>query len=204
LIIAKPDRRYLVGAGLRARNVGPDAKHEIVAHAVIRGKSLREAGLEAGYKDGPGLKGNIARLRHTPAMQERIQELAARCAEQAEVYDLWILEDFKLFARTSLAQFWKLDRHGRPIMRKGKPVLDLSRATPDQLRCIAELTADGRPKLHDPLVALDRLARYRGLLKDKVALTDSSGTSPAVMRVEFVRAQDGRAVPIPQSDCGRM
>jgi hypothetical protein len=35
------------------------------------GKSAREAGLDAGYKDGSGLKGNISRLRRTAVMRER-------------------------------------------------------------------------------------------------------------------------------------
>ena len=169
-----------------------EPKHEIVAHAIVRGRTLREAGLEAGYKDGPGLKGNIARLRHTPAMQERIQELSLRCAELAEIFDLWILEDLKLFARTSLAHFWKLDAKGKPIMRRGKPVLDLSSATADQLRCIAELTADGRPKLHDPLVALDRLARHRGLYKDQLPATAFPNT-PIEIRLVKAQEDDGNS-----------
>ena len=165
-----------------------EPKHEIVAHAIVRGRTLREAGLEAGYKDGPGLKGNIARLRYTLAMQERIKELSLHCAELAEIHDLWILEDLKLFARTSLAQFWKVDMKGKPVMRRGRPVLDLSRATADQLRCIAELREDGRPKLHDPLVALDRLARHRGLYKDQ--MPSSTAWPSAPIEIRLVKPQD--------------
>ena len=49
------------------------------------GKSARDAGLEAGYRDGPGLKGNISRLRQTAIMRERITEIAACSTELAEL-----------------------------------------------------------------------------------------------------------------------
>ncbi|MGA7454247.1 MAG: hypothetical protein WBW73_24310, partial [Rhodoplanes sp.] len=51
-------------------------RHEAVAHALVQGMTCREAGLAAGYKDGPGLKGNISRLRQTAVMRERIAEIA--------------------------------------------------------------------------------------------------------------------------------
>jgi len=47
-------------------------KHEIVANALVRGMTNYEAGVEANYRRGPGLAGNISRLRHTPEMQERM------------------------------------------------------------------------------------------------------------------------------------
>jgi len=53
--------------------------------------TCREAGLAAGYKDGPGLKGNISRLCAIPYMQERIAELAAIAAEKAGIEEAWIL-----------------------------------------------------------------------------------------------------------------
>jgi hypothetical protein len=60
-----------------------NARHEAVAHACVQGMICREAGLAAGYKDGPGLKGNISRLRQTAVMRERIAEIAARAAALA-------------------------------------------------------------------------------------------------------------------------
>ena len=66
-------------------------RHEAIAHALVQGMTCREAGLAAGYKDGPGLKGNISRLRQTVVMRERIAEIVARAGELAEVYDAWIL-----------------------------------------------------------------------------------------------------------------
>lgn len=155
-----------------------DARHEKVCHALIRGATNREAGLEGGYKDGPGLAGNISRLRRTPEMQERLEELAEIAAEDARIEDRWILEDLKLFRRATPAWFWKRDARGRLVLRRGKPQIDFSRVSEEQLRCLAEFSVEkGRVKLkvHDPLVALDKLARHRGLYKERLELTGQDG-----------------------------
>ena len=145
-------------------------RHETVAHALIRGASNRAAGLQAGYKDGPGLAGNISRLRRTPGMQARLAELAAVADEDATVHDRWILEDLKLFRSATPAWYWKRDARGRLVLRNGKPQIDFSKATEEQLRCLSEFTVErgGRVKIkvHDPMTAIDRLARHRGLYKD--------------------------------------
>ena len=159
-------------------------RHEALAHAVVQGKKGREAGLIAGYKDGPGLKGNIARLRQTPILCERIAEIAKRSADLAEIYDGWVLSDAALFARGTLASFFRRDEEGRIVLdHNGCPSVDFSKATEDELRTLSELSFDkhGRPKIkiHDPKGYLELLARHRGLLRDKLALTDPSGTNPA-------------------------
>jgi hypothetical protein len=157
-------------------------RHELVAHAYVQGKTGREAGLAAGYKDGPGLKGNIARLRQTEEMIERIAELAERSAQLAEIYDGWVLSDVKLFAKASLAAFFKRDEAGNIMLRNGLPVLDFSHASEEQYRFLEELshTKFGpKLKIRDPVNALDKLMRHRGLMRDKVALTDPSGEGPA-------------------------
>jgi hypothetical protein len=175
-----------------------EAAYEKIAHAIVRGASNRDAGLEADYKDGPGLAGNISRLRRNhPEIRERIAELAVIAAEDAAIEDRWILEDLKLFRMATPAWFWKRDIRGRLVLRKGKPQIDFSRASEAQLRCLSEFTVEkgGRVKIkvHDPMVAIDKLARHKQLWSDKFALTNADGTGPAVMRVEFVRAQEGRS-----------
>ncbi len=158
-----------------------EARHEKVAHALVCGKSNRDAGLEAGYKDGPGLPGNISRLRRTPEMQERIAELAEIAAEDASIEDRWILEDLKLFRQANLAWFWKRDNRGRLVLRNGKPQIDFSRATEEQLRTLSSFVVEkgGKVKIevHKPMDAIDKLARHRGMFKERLdikhGLTDS-------------------------------
>ena len=145
-------------------------KHEIVANALVRGMTNYEAGVEANYRRGPGLAGNISRLRHTPEMQERMAEIAAIADEDARIENRWLVQDLHLFRKASLAHFWKRDVHGKLVLRRGKPVIDLSHATEEQLRTLSSLTVDrGKVKLevHKPMEAIDKLARHRGLYDDK-------------------------------------
>ena len=164
----------------------PNRRHEALAHAIVQGKTGREAGLAAGYKDGPGLKGNIARLRqHDIKLRERVAEIALHSAELAEIYDGWILADVKMFAKASLADFCRRDDEGRIVLVDGKPVLDFTHASEEQYRVIESLkpTKYGYEfKLRDPTNALDKLMRHRGLMRDKVALTDPSGLHPGLVR----------------------
>ena len=158
-------------------------RHEAVAHAFVQGMTCREAGLAAGYKDGPGLTGNISRLRQMAVMRERIAEIAARAGELAEVYDAWILSRIKALADSTLASFVRCEDGKLVLDERGYPIIDFSHATPEQMRTLAVLENDqsGRLKvaLRDPVRYLELLARNRGLLRDKVALTEPSAEGPA-------------------------
>ncbi|MGA7450829.1 MAG: hypothetical protein WBW73_05965 [Rhodoplanes sp.] len=158
-------------------------RHEAVAHALVQEMSCREAGLAAGYKDGPGLKGNISRLRHSAVMRERIAEIAARAGELAEVYDAWILSRIKALADSTLASFVRCEDGKLVLDERGYPIIDFSHATPEQMRTLAVLENDQsgrlRLKLRDPVRYLELLAPNRGLLRDKVVLTDSSAERAA-------------------------
>ena len=159
-------------------------RHEAIAHALVQGMTCREAGLAAGYKDGPGLKGNISRLRQTVVMRERIAEIAERAAELAEIHDAWILSRIKQLADSSLANFLLFDADGKLALDGlGHPVIDFSRVTPEQLRTLTALESDqsGRLKLklRDPVRYLKLLARNRGLLRDTLGHTNASGEGPA-------------------------
>ena len=157
-------------------------RHEAVAHALVQGMSCREAGLAAGYKDGSGLKGNISRVRQTAVMRERIAEIAARAGELAEVYDAWILSRIKALADSTLASFVRCEDGKLVLDERGFPIIDLSNATPEQLRTLTALEYDQRGrlklKLRDPVRYLKLLARNRGLLRDKTSPINASGEGP--------------------------
>ena len=168
-------------------------RHELVAHAYVQGKTGRDAGLYAGYRDGPGLKGNMARLRQTPEMMERIAEISLRSAELAEIHDGWLLSDAKFFAQGSLAPFCKRDEEGKIVLHNGLPQLDFSQASEEQYRLIEELshTKFGpKLKIRSPDPYIDKLMRHRGLLRDKVSLTDASGNGPLVVEIVRLAAAD--------------
>ena len=159
-------------------------RHEAVAHACVQGMTCREAGLAAGYKDGPGLKGNISRLRQTAIMRERIAEIALRAGELAEIQDAWVLARIKQLADSSVANFLLFDADGKLVLdNRGCPIIDLRNATPEQFRTLAVLEYDQRGrlklKLRDPVRYLELLARNRGLLCGKIAPISGSGDDPA-------------------------
>jgi hypothetical protein len=169
-------------------------KHEIVANALVRGMTNYEAGVEANYKRGPGLAGNISRLRRTPEMQERMAEIAAIADEDARIENRWLVQDLNLFRKASLAHFWKRDVHGKLVLRRGKPVIDLSHATEEQLRTLSSLTVDrGKIKLevHKPMEAIDKLSRHRGLYDaDNLMVNNTMTTTTQINRV-IIRSENG-------------
>jgi hypothetical protein len=161
-------------------------KHEAVCHACVAGKTGREAGLVAGYKDTPQLKGNIYRLRGLPHMRERIAELAARAMEFNEIYDAWILARVKMLAEGSLETFFRRDDRGSLVLNeKGEPFIDFRQTSKEQLQTLKKFKY-GRfgPEIevHGPDTYLDKLMRHRGLLKDRV----EGGTNIAAAQVYLI------------------
>lgn len=180
---APPSPPQLTPTGRLPNTPLANPRHEALAHAFVQGKTGRDAGLAAGFKDGPGLKGNVARLRtHNAPLRERIAEIAVHSAELAEIYDGWVLADVKMFAKGSIARLVKRDAGGKLVLMNGVPQLDFSKATDEDLRVIQKIkhTKYGvEVELRDPVNALEKLMRHRGLLRDKLALTDPSGVNAA-------------------------
>lgn len=179
----------------------PNPRHELIAQATVAGKSCVESGLEAGYRPGPGLKGNVARLRQQPAIRERMAEIAARGTALAEVYAGWVLADTALFARSSLAKFFKRDADGNIIVIDGRPIFDFEGADADDLRTLKRMrpTKYGMEyEVHDPQPYIDRLGRYLGLWSGDGAVAVANAEATAVTRVErvIVRAEHTN------TDCG--
>lgn len=164
----------------------PNPRHELIAQATVAGKSCIESGLEAGYRPGPGLKGNVARLRQTPAIRERMAEIAARGTALAEVYAGWVLADTALFARSSLAKFFKRDADGNIIVDdEGSPIYDFTGADADDLRTLKKMrpTKYGTEyEVHDPLPYLDRLGRYLGLWSSDGAMAVANAEATAAQQ----------------------
>lgn len=163
-------------------------RHEIIVHATVRGKCARDAGLEAEYKDGPGLDGNVTRILHQPQVRERLAEVAGRAAELAEIHDAWILADMKLFRSGSLEHFMRHDADGRLALNAlGMPRLDFTGTTPDQLRCLRKFkhTKYGpEVEVHSPQGFIEMLARHRGLLKPD-AVTNVNQTNQTLVVVKW-------------------
>jgi hypothetical protein len=147
------------------------ARHEIICHAIVCGKTARVAGIAAGFKDGPSLDGNVTRILHRPEVRERLAEVAASSAELAGIYSAWVLSDIKLGAKANLAHFFRRDTKGNiEFDSRGLPVFDFRSATDEQMRTVSEFSFGKygpKLKLHDPKGYLEMLARHLGLFKDQ-------------------------------------
>jgi hypothetical protein len=112
-----------------------NARHEIIVHAVVCGKTARAAGIDAGFKDGPSLDGNVTRILHRPEVRERLTEVAASSAGLAGIYSAWVLSHIKLGAKSNIACFFRRDANGNiEFDCNGLPVLDFRSATEEQMR----------------------------------------------------------------------
>lgn len=70
------------------------AMQEKFAQALAKGKSLVEAGLEAGYKPN-GSGGNLSTVSNYPHVRARISEILERGAKRAEVTVALIFEELE-------------------------------------------------------------------------------------------------------------
>ena len=163
-------------------------RHEALCHEFIRGSQLREAGLNVGMADSPYLAKNVHNIKSRPDVQARMQQLSMAVAEAAVFDDAYVLSRAKEIADSSIANFLLYNEDGTlKLDRQKRPQLDFSKATAESLRSILGFEYDARGrfklKLRDPMPALELLARNRGLLLDKTAITDPTGEAPARLYV---------------------
>jgi hypothetical protein len=170
-----------------------NARHECIAQATVCGKTARAAGIDAGFKDGPSLDGNVTRILHRPEVRERLAEVAASSAELAGIYSAWVLSDIKLGAKANLAHFFRRDANGNiEFDRNGLPALDFRSATEEQMRTVSEFafTKYGpKVKLRDPKGYLEMLARHLGLFKDQLP---AEGFVSTPIEIRLVKPRDQR------------
>jgi hypothetical protein len=158
----------------------PNARHEAVARAFVAGKADREAGVAAGFRDSPYLRGNIARLRRRPDVTARIKELAGDAAGDARIELSYVVKRLASLADGTLAHFLQRRADGGLELQWGKPKLDFTTATAEQLRALKsiETTRGGGVKLtlHDPTAALAHLARVLELgAPERLEVTGANG-----------------------------
>jgi hypothetical protein len=169
-----------------------NARHEIIVHATVCGKTARAAGIDAGFKDGFSLDGNVTRILHRPEVRERLMEVAASSAGLAGIYSAWVLADIKLGAQSNLAHFFRRDANGNiEFDCNGLPVLDFRSASEEQMRTVSEFSFGKygpKLKLHDPRGYLEMLARHLGLFQKDQLPTGGVVSSP--IEIRLVKAQD--------------
>jgi len=165
-----------------------NAKHEIFAQEVAKGKSADEAYQIAGFKQN---RGNATRLKSNESVLSRIDEILSASADRAEV----TIE--KVYRELALLGFCNMQDYMR-AGTDGDPYLDFSALTRDQAAALTEVTVedfkDGRGtdarnvrrvkfKLADKRAALVDLGRHLGMFKDRI---EHSGPDGGPVEVKII------------------
>lgn len=175
-----------------------NAKHELFAQAVAKGKTADEAYVEAGYKQNRHNAASLGREQH---ILTRIAEIQGRAASRTEITAARVLEELWAIATADpneLVQFrrgackdcWRDDlppEASTPLDAPPNPdctacagegmgrafVADTRNLTGSARKLYAgvKITKDGiEVKMHDKAAALVNVGRHLGMFKDKLEL----------------------------------
>lgn len=139
------------------------ASHEKFAQAVVKGKSIDAAYVEAGFAPH---RTNPHRLRNSEPVARRIDELFERIAERTVVSVDRIVKENARIAYANITDV--LSFTGKTVTLKSSKDLP-----EDVTSAISEVqkTKDGiKIKFHNKTAALDALARHVGMFKENINL----------------------------------
>lgn len=175
-------------------------------------EACTDAGLTRGKQSKEGFKGNCRKRCQRKDIAARVAEIQTVAAELAEIDAGWIM----LKAKRLLG--WNLDDFLGPVQANGYRYFDVSAATREQLEVLAEFSQDEeyrpgredkdgnlveepltirkvRLKPNNQVALLELMARIKGLVQNKVALTDPDG-APAKLILEVAWKAPAAAAPI--------
>ena len=156
-----------------------NAKHELFAQHVALGTGLEAAYIKSGY--APSAK-NAARLRKNEGISIRIEELLRVAAEKVGASLERTLEEMVRLAYSDIGL--AVDWTGAMVTLK-----DSSALPPEVRAAVSEVkqTKDGVAiKFHSKTAALEMLARYFGMSKEKLEITGANGGAIQVRRIDRV------------------
>jgi phage terminase small subunit len=144
-----------------------NAKHELFAQAVAKGKTKTDAATLAGYKHG---RNNAPRLMAINYISARILELQGKVAKRVErSLEVTVERIEREMARIGYSDITDIIK----IVNGKMIVTDTDRLPADVTAAICEMkqTKDGvAVKFHNKGSALDMLAKYKGMFKENINL----------------------------------
>lgn len=191
-----------------------NAKHELFAQELAKGRTATEAYASAGYKPDDG---NASKLAARPDVQARVQEITGAAAERAGVTVEQVIRELSKLAFANMLDFIRIGPDGLPYT-------DFSALTREQAAAIGEIIVETRRdltapatdeelepqghggalkrerasdvpgpdivkvrfKLADKRGPLTDLARHLGMFKDKVEHSGEGGGPIKIERIERV------------------
>src|SRR4051812_1589916 len=109
-----------------------NAKHERFAQELAKGSTAGDAYAAAGYAPNDG---NCIRLKNSPDVVARVEEILGRAAAKAEVTVERVLRELALIGFANMDDFLR-------IGEDGDPYYDFSAMSRDQAAAIAEVTVE--------------------------------------------------------------
>lgn len=170
-----------------------NAKHELFAQAMAKGKTQTQAATLAGYKHG---RKNSHRLTAIEGIQARVLEIQGKVAKRVErSLEVTVERIEREMARIGYSDITDVIKivNGRMI------VSDTDRLPPDVTAAICEMkqTKDGvAVKFHNKGSALDMLAKYKGMFKENINLNVTVSLADLVNRSY---SPDLPALPAPKT-----
>lgn len=170
-----------IGADENRRYKPLNPRHaEVLDYYYLNGRDKRAAMIEAGYSE------SSAHAHSTIFNREDVKrEMRRRDRYLARKYDVSedrIIKELASAAFTGMGDFLKIGEDGKPYM-------DFSGATQEQMAAITKLKvtpAGVQFDLGDKMNALDKLARINGMFDDKVTVL---GAEDAVAKLQAGRAR---------------
>mgnify|MGYP003385884168 CR=1 FL=1 len=167
-----------------------NAKHELFAQELAKGKTATEAYVLAGYKDNDGNASKLA-----AKVQDRVKEITGKAADKAGVTIERILAELAKIGFANMLDYVTING-------SGEPVIDLSELSREQAAAIQEVIVDThneregeesvsvrrvRFKLLDKRAALVDMGKHLGMFKERV---EHSGPNGGPIETKDVSARD--------------
>ena len=181
-----------------------NARREKFAQCVVKGMTQDAAFVKAGYKPS---RTHASKLRYKADVAARIDELKEAAAERALVSVDDVVKELMKVGFANMADYM--------TGSDGNIFTDLQDLTRDQASVLSEVTVEtGREgrgddtvqvrkvkfKLHDKLAALDKIARYLGMFKEKLELTGPNGEPLKQETTVIILPSNGRDAPANAAD----
>jgi hypothetical protein len=174
-------------------------RHEIFALELASGAPLLSAYLAAGYREGYSARFNASRLRNTPRLQARIDELLREHSERTSIKLEWVENQIAPFLEIDPAELYEPADPDNPTKLKLKPLS----ALPERVRkAITRIRVDesGRQVefvLADKIAVANALIRGINGTDGKVAVNFAVGLGDKLdAAIRRVRQPDAsRSVP---------
>lgn len=175
-------------------------RHELFAVELATGAPLLSAFLAAGYRDSYSARYNASRLRNTPAVRTRVDELLTEFGERSLVQKDWVLSQLIPIVEGNIKELFEVRAGASGQMTlKLRPLSELSSRTTAAISRI-KVDEEGRPVevwLHNKTETANVLLRGIGAIKEDRVVIAALEKKASELSDDELKALEGRIAIIP-------